>query len=167
MPRESSVARYPTLQPPGQRDGQEVQEVPRNQAGQADHCCADAILFRYKLQPTTPQPLLRLSSNPSSTGAATFAVQASWKPWHNRWHGPLRVSTIGVGNSPGIQLTVASLLGDSSPTKGDSKMGKQYAVDRGSSGMWRFVGREPVGHNFRVARDPAMGSGRCIYVMAN
>jgi hypothetical protein len=34
----------------------------------------------------------------------------------------------------------------------EGAMGKRYAVDRGSSGAWRFVGREPVGDNFRVAR---------------
>ena len=30
-----------------------------------------------------------------------------------------------------------------------TRLGKHYAVDRGLSGAWRFVGREPVGDNFR------------------
>ena len=35
---------------------------------------------------------------------------------------------------------------------GGDAIGKHYAVDRGSSGAWRFVARESGGDNFRVAR---------------
>ena len=44
---------------------------------------------------------------------------------------------------------------------------KQYAVDRGSSEAWRFVGREPVGDNFRVARDPLGGPGAALFRQLN
>ena len=36
---------------------------------------------------------------------------------------------------------------------GVGRLGQPFAVDRGSSGAWKLVGRERVGDNFRVGRD--------------
>ena len=47
----------------------------------------------------------------------------------------------------------AGQLGPSPPT-GGRVISKRWAVDSGSLGAWRLVGREPVGHNSRVAGNP-------------
>ena len=75
------------------------------------------------------------------------------------WGEKMRIGTEEVGPSQGCRLghglRRVSLWADES---GVSRLGLQYAVDRGSSGAWRFVGREPVGDNFRVARYTTGGS---------
>jgi hypothetical protein len=62
-------------------------------------------------------------------------------------NGPSSEKGPSQGCRLGHGLRRVSLWADES---GVSRLGLQYAVDRESSGVWRFTGREPDGDNFRV-----------------
>jgi len=79
---------------------------------------------------------------------------SEWDKWVIRTQ-PWRTRVLD--NAPRLRIIIFTVAAASirvADARKRSQTRSQYAVDRGSSAAWRFVGRERGGDNFRVARFP-------------